>query len=198
MIRFFLAVLLGGVGLFAVGFGMWGFLPLYVEAKFHPFKNLEKLEKFETVKEALKDVETGVYHYPFMYESKDFWTDEAKQAAFQEKSKSGPLMQVFVQRQGVDGKDPMTMVPGAIHCLIAAFLMGFLVKSAGLDNFFSRWGFVAVAGLLLAVWAPGNAYAWMHMPQEYVQFDAAYTFAAWLVAGFFLAMGTGVNSEEEP
>jgi hypothetical protein len=187
--RFYLGILAAAVAIFLWGFVMWELLAVRVGM-------LKPLPNEEPVVRALvdTDVPTGVYIYPLADAATAKLSGEAKDAAFKlldDKAKKGPLVRVFVDREGKPYMDPKVLQLGFLHMLLAAAILATLTRSVlSWADFKARYAFVVAVGVFAAVWIDFSNAIWMAAPWDHQLFVAGYDVGAWILAGVPIAWGT--------
>ncbi len=183
MFRVIIAALLAGAVTFGWGFVFWVVLPTS-KTMLAPLMNGDAVAQ-EVMKSNAHD---GVYFYPMMAEV--FEDETAAREAFQQKHKAGPILQVYLVRNGFDPMNPMLYVEGAVYqfasALLAAALLAFTVPA--LPTYGTRVIFVTLLGGFAALLTRVSDVVWMHHPWEFEMYQSAYVVSSWLLAGLVLAI----------
>lgn len=106
-----------------------------------------------------------------------------------ELAKAGPIAMVHIKLEGGEPMEPKLLAMGFVHELVsmvvAAMLMGALLGV--LKTYTKRVGFMAVLGVIMALYANLGGAIWWMQSWEFSIVVAVHTALAWLVAGLVLA-----------
>lgn len=175
--RVVLASILGAVVFMAWGFAFWvgGLAPedLVKSAPDEPAALVALSASFP---------ESGVYVLPSPargMENPDFVARHA----------SGPIAQVFIQREGAPANDPQLYALGFLHDAVSAFLLALVLAgvSSGLPGFGQRWFALVLVALFAAVAQEGAGIIWWGHDAAYHLWIAGYSVAGWALAGLPIA-----------
>jgi hypothetical protein len=176
MKRVILGSVVGAVLMFFWGFFYWGLssFPYQVMA---PAPNQEALAK--TINDALPA--SGVYLLPHP----KVGSPEQSQALM----KAGPLMQINIEKQGVDPMDPSVFGFGFLHMLLSTFLMALVLRMAApaRAGFGARFQIAALAGLAAACYSNLGKPIWWHQTWGYHVLNFGFDLGSWLLAALALA-----------
>jgi len=183
MIRLSLAVFLAAVVQFGWGFAFWTMTPISKQM-------IGSMPDEEKVTQALKEAnpETGVYFLPYG-DCQAMSGDEEAMAAFAERHRAGPLVQVIYRKEGIEPMSPAVFAMGFAHmvgsCLLAGGLL--LLAAPALPGYFARFFFVVGLGAF-AVFAIQLANpVWFHHPWKFSLLHSFFELVSWVLAGIILA-----------
>jgi hypothetical protein len=176
MKRLILGSLLAAVAMFFWGFLYWAASPFTYQIM-RPAPNDQALAK--AIGEALPA--SGLYLLPHPTQG----TEEERTARF----KAGPLLQVNLQKQGVDVVSGSVFFWGFVHMLLCSFLMALVLRIAApaLPSFATRFQAAALAGLAAAAYSNLGKPIWWHQTWDYHLLNFGFDLGSWLLAGAVLA-----------
>lgn len=181
-----LASVVGGIILFMWGFLAWVVLPLHNSS-------IRDIPGEEVVLSALVStgMSKGAYLFPGM-NHRDGMTEaeeEAARSVWTEKHKRGPVGIIVYDPVGVDPDMPLPMVRGVIICILAAFVVAWmLVRSTAVQgNFVARVAFCGMFGIFLTIAAHLVNWNWMYFPLDYTIAMSVDSLVGWTLAGMGIA-----------
>jgi ABC-type Na+ efflux pump permease subunit len=101
----------------------------------------------------------------------------------------GPIATIHFHDEGIEPMAPSVFILGYLHMLAVVILLAALLAAVrdSLTGYWSRVGFVTVAGFAAAFFAGLNGPIWWHQPWAWNLMSALYEFGAWTAAGLVLA-----------
>jgi hypothetical protein len=187
--RIILAGIAGGIVLF-----IWGALSHTVL----PFGDIgmKTLPNEAPVMAALKAniTEPGLYFYPGIEGGHS--ANEAEQAAFEAKFKSGPHGILIYHPIGTEVMPPSMMITELISNILAAILVA-LVISWLICSFWGRVAAAALFGLVSWLSVDASYWNWYGFPTDYFAAQAIDQVVGWFLAGLAIAVlvkGRGPNN----
>jgi hypothetical protein len=150
-----------------------------------PFSVVKPLPDEEAVLKVFRDTQlvTGVYSFP------GFMETQGMDGASFEKTKSGPIGQIFVRREGNNPLNPLPYLAGLVHFFLISLAAGALLLwvRAALPSYGLRLGFVTALGAFAALSVDFSAPLWWHHPWGYHALTALYDAGSGVVSGLVLA-----------
>jgi hypothetical protein len=175
--------LMWGAGLSAVALMVWGYLFWAVSPL--PFAVLKPLPDEEAVMKVVRDTQlvTGVYNFPGQVEG------QGMDGAFFEKTKSGPIGQIFIRREGYNPLNPLYYVAEFMHFFLVSLGVGALLLwvRPQLPTYALRLGFVVALGAVAALSLDFSGPLWWHHAWGFHALTALYNAGSGLVSGLVLA-----------
>ena len=106
---------------------------------------------------------------------------------------AGPLAMVTIRQEGAPPMDPMVLIWGFVHQWIICLLLGLLLLKAApaLAGYWSRVGFLALAGFTAALFIDYGTTIWWLADRSFALTNLVHDTAAWAVAGLVLAWKPG-------
>jgi hypothetical protein len=174
MKRLILGSVLAAVAMFLWGFLYWGVssFPYRIMA---PAPGQQALAK--TIGDALPA--SGVYLLP-----------HPKVGSEQEMTKlfqAGPLVQINLQKQGMDPMQGSIFLWGFMHMLASSFLMALALRAAVPLGFGGRLQLAVLAGLAGACYSNLGKPIWWHQTWSYHLMNFGFDLGSWLLAALVLA-----------
>ncbi|MFI5400044.1 MAG: hypothetical protein ACHQZQ_03205 [SAR324 cluster bacterium] len=174
--------LLWGAGLSAAALMAWGYLwslsPM-------AFAEVRPLPDEQAVLKVIRDTQlvTGVYSYPGLAEG------QGMDGAFFDKIRSGPIVQIFMQREGYNPLNPLYYLAEFVHYFLVSLAAGALLAWARpvLPSYGRRAGFVWALSAFAALYVDFSAPLWWHHPWGFHALAALYDAGCGLVSGLVLA-----------
>ncbi len=174
MPRTLLGCLLAALAMFAWGAGFW--------MSSLPQHTLGRTPDDEAAGKALRQMlpGSGTYIVPSP-------ADEPE--ALDRLIRGGPIATIHFRDEGVEPLSPTVFILGYLHMLVVVILIAVLLGAVrrSLPGYWSRAGFVIVAGFAAAFFAGLNGPIWWHQPWSWNLMSALYEFGAWTAAGLVLA-----------
>jgi hypothetical protein len=176
MKRLVLGSVLAAVAMFFWGFLYWAVFSFPYQIMV-PAPNQQALAK--TIGDALPA--SGVYLLP-----------HPKVGSEEEMAKSfraGPLVQINIQKQGVDPMQGSIFLWGFVHMLVSSLLMALVVRAAApaAAGFAGRLQIAALAGLAGACYSNLGKPIWWHQTWSYHLMNFGFDLGSWLLAALVLA-----------
>ena len=172
-----------GAGLSALALMVWGYL--FWSLSPLPFAALKPLPDEDSVLKYFRDTQlpTGVYGFPGMVEG------QAMSGAFFEKTKAGPVGQIFIRQEGFNPLNPLHYIGEWIHFFMASLAAGALVLWArpALPTYPLRLGFVVALSAFAALSIEFAAPLWWHHAWAFHTLNGLYDVGCGLVSGLVLA-----------
>lgn len=180
--RFATATVLAAVAMFFWGFLFWAVSGVS-ESIMHTVPKQERL--LAAIDEDVP--ESGVYLMPWVAQA-ELESEDVREAFF-EQHRRGPIVQLFVKKQGFDPMDPTVMIVGFLHFLACAAFAGAAVALAARKGtgFFGRLGIVLGMAAFASLTRDASHPIWFHHDVSYWVMHAAYSLASWLIGGLILA-----------
>ncbi|MFI5400466.1 MAG: hypothetical protein ACHQZQ_05390 [SAR324 cluster bacterium] len=174
--------LLWGAGLSAAALMAWGYLwsisPL-------AFAEVKPLPDEQAMLKVIRDTQlgTGVYSYPALV------AGQGMDGAYFEKIRSGPIVQIFMQREGYNPLNPLVYLAGFAHAFLVSLAAGALLVwvRPALPNYGLRVGFIWALSAFAALFVDFSAPLSWHHPWGFHAFAALYDAGSGLVSGLVLA-----------
>jgi cytochrome b subunit of formate dehydrogenase len=175
--------LIWGAGLSALALMVWGYI--FWSLSPLPFAALKPLPDEEAVLKVFRDTQlaTGVYSFPGMVEG------QGMSGAFFEKTKSGPIGQIFIQREGYNPLNPLYYVGEWVHFFLVSLAAGGLLiwVRPVLPSYALRFAFVLALSAFAALTLEFSAPLWWHHAWGFHGLMALYDVGCGLVSGLVLA-----------
>lgn len=178
MARYALATVAGALIYYVWGMLAWTVLPIHgptVQA----FPNeQEVIESFRG-----QNLESGVYIAPFDDGS------SAPDSAFNKNHNAGPILTVYLRKEGAQPMAPSMLLGGLVIALLAAAVAVCLLSSLGScgNSYWCRVGFVAGLGLFVAIVGHLSYWNWMYYPLGYTVAFVIDVLVGWTLAGLAIA-----------
>lgn len=186
--------LLWGAGLSAVALMVWTYLFWAVSPL--PYSVVKPLPDEEAVLKVFRDTQlvTGVYNIPGLVEGRGM------DGAFFEKAKSGPLVQIFMRREGYNPLNPLPYLAGLVHFFLASLAASLLLLwvRPALPSYGLRLGFVMAVSAFAALSVDFTAPLWWHHPWGFHALTALFDAGSGLVSGLVLAWALDPRHLESP
>ncbi len=179
-LRVLIAAVLSALAMFVCGCVYWGPVMNVTSRLTRPLPPDHELDVLAPMRAA--DAPDGMYAYPGPPPAAD---DKAAVAAWEKKQADGPLLLMAYQSKGAPPMAPATLANGFLHSFVLALLGGVMLATVcrGLSGFAGRFGVLALASLMAALWTPiGDMIWWLH-PPRFALAAVLYT----LVAGLLMA-----------
>ena len=175
--------LIWGAGLSAVAMMVWGYL-FWAVSPF-PFSVLKPLPDEEAVMKVVRETQlvTGVYNFPGLVES------QGMDGAYFEKTKSGPIGQIFIRREGYNPLNPLYYLAELLHFFLVSAAVGAILLwvRPQLPTYWLRLGFVVALSAVAALGLDFAGPLWWHHAWGFHSLTAAYNLGSGLVSGLVLA-----------
>lgn len=175
--------LVWGAGLSALALMVWGYLFWSVS----PLQSAvtKPLPDEDAVLRVFRDTQltTGVYTFPWLADGQSM-----DGAAF-EKSKAGPVGQIFIRREGHNPLNPLGYLLGLVHAFIASLIAGaiLLLVRPALPTFSRRLLLVfALSGFAAFSLNFADPIWWRH-PWGFHAMNALYNVGSGVISGLILA-----------
>jgi len=175
--------LIWGAGLSAVALMIWGYLFWSVSPL--PFSVLKPLPDEEAVLKVIRDTQlvTGVYSFPGLVES------QGMDGAYFEKTKTGPVGQIFIRREGYNPLNPLHYIAELLHFFVYSAAVGAILLwvRPRLPTYPLRLGFVTALSAVSALGLDFSGPLWWHHAWGFHALTALYNVGSGLVSGLVLA-----------
>lgn len=176
MKRTVLGIIIAAIVLYVWGFIYWGLGPYRTMVWKQPTDDVAAgkalLEYFP---------QNGTYYVPGF---------DQEQKTVETLFESGPV--AFVHMLSINGRpmaDPSIMIQGFILNIVVIILIAILLRQvcAALPGYLDRVKFVALAGLISAIFTDFGDAVWWQLDWSWELYQAFYGFSAWLIIGLILA-----------
>lgn len=176
----------GAMVVFAWGMVSWIATPLHE-------RSVRSLADEESVVRALRtqDIESGLYVVPGLPSASDAATAEeldARMAGWLQRHRQGPLVSLFVARDGAEPMSPAILITGFFIDFVAASIAAFLLwLSLGrCQDYLSRVGLVALLGVFSAITCHLTYWNWMWFPLDHTLAMFVDVVVSWILAGLII------------
>jgi hypothetical protein len=175
--------LLWGAGLSALALMVWGYLFWAVSPL--QFSVIKPLPDEDAVLRVFKDTQlsTGVYSFPGLVEG------QGMDGAFFEKTRSGPIGQIFIRREGFNPLNPLNTLLALAHFFAVALLAGgiLLLVRPALPSYGLRVLLVFALSAFAALSLDFSGPVWWHHPWGFHAMTALYNAGGGAISGLILA-----------
>ena len=175
--------LLWGAGLSALALMVWGYL--FWAASPLPFAVIKPLPDEDAVMRVFKDTQlsTGVYNFPGLAEG------QGMDGAFFEKTKAGPIGQVFLRREGHNPLNPLNYLLAFVHSFVVSLIAGgiLLLVRPALPTYGLRLLLVFALSGFAAISQNFSDPIWWHHPWGFHAMTALYNVGSGAISGAILA-----------
>ena len=164
----------------AAVFFIWGWI--YWGMLFAPMAK-DRLINEDQILETIKAgaPEEGAYLIPSPL------SGDMKDPAYAAKHEAGPLVHIFLRKQGQSPMDPAVMGMGFLHLVVAMGLALVLLSWSRCETYRGKVIFISFVGLTASVLTePGNAIWWFH-PWCPVLRQMGYDIVGWFLSGIVMA-----------
>jgi hypothetical protein len=140
--------------------------------------------------------EGGVFMYPFLFETADDADVEVLER-YADERKSGPLIHLVYQDEGLDLTSPMLPLATFLHTLAAAAFVALVLRLLApvVRGFAGRLGIALAFGVFAALYSDLGAAIWWNQPWSIHVLKGACEVLSWVFMGAVLA---GFLASPEP